>query len=251
MDHANRIALSGGLKMVKMKGETFQFLTWQRAGNSNLPIHIYIEGDGFAWASRSRPSMNPTPKNPVALRLAAKDTAENVIYLGRPCQYIPIHRAGPCTQSYWTDKRFAPEIITDYMHLLDDLKRQTNVAEFWITGFSGGGNIAAILAAQRDDISKLRTVAGNLDHDTLHSLHNVSLTPASLNARNYARSLSTLPQIHFIGRDDKIIPPAIFKNYKSAMGPSDCNKAVMVKGVNHTQGWDLLWPELLKEKFTC
>jgi hypothetical protein len=35
--------------------------------------HLYIEGDGYAWKNRHEPSNDPTPMNPVAMRLAAAD----------------------------------------------------------------------------------------------------------------------------------------------------------------------------------
>ncbi|MGA1373146.1 MAG: alpha/beta hydrolase, partial [Pseudomonadales bacterium] len=45
-----------------------------RAGGN---LTIYIEGDGFAWATASQPSTDPTPINPVALRLALAHHAGN------------------------------------------------------------------------------------------------------------------------------------------------------------------------------
>ena len=50
-------------------------------------VNIYIEGDGRAWLNKNRPSLDPTPKNSLALKLAEIDPAPNVIYLARPCQY--------------------------------------------------------------------------------------------------------------------------------------------------------------------
>ena len=33
-------------------------------------LTVYIEGDGFAWITGSQPSDDPTPRDPLALRLA-------------------------------------------------------------------------------------------------------------------------------------------------------------------------------------
>ncbi len=48
---------------------------------------VYIEGDGRAYVNRRTPSNDPTPGNPMALRLALADPSLRVLYLGRPCQY--------------------------------------------------------------------------------------------------------------------------------------------------------------------
>lgn len=38
-------------------------------------INVYIEGDGLAWITRSRVSDNPTPLNPLALKLMVQDSS--------------------------------------------------------------------------------------------------------------------------------------------------------------------------------
>ncbi|MDA9667740.1 hypothetical protein N9T45_02775, partial [Candidatus Pelagibacter sp.] len=55
--------------------------------NNNEKVVVYIEGDGLSWIDRFTPSSDPTPKNPLAFKLAKLDQNQNVIYLARPCQY--------------------------------------------------------------------------------------------------------------------------------------------------------------------
>ncbi|MEH6402934.1 MAG: hypothetical protein V7750_06130 [Sneathiella sp.] len=248
---ARDVAAVANLEPGEMDGGLFRFMSWQHIEQPGSAANIYIEGDGLAWKSRSRPSLNPTPRNPVGLRLAAKDPATNVIYLARPCQYIRGKRAGPCDFPYWTDKRFAPEIIDDYMGIIDSLKAQYDIREIHLVGFSGGANIAALLAARRTDVKSLRTVAGNLDHEALNRLHGVSLMPGSLNAAREAFKLKDLAQIHFIGGKDKIVTKDIHKSYARAMGASICNRAYIIPGASHTTGWEASWPALLKQEFSC
>lgn len=50
-------------------------------------LTIYIEGDGLAWINRSSPSADPTPTDPIALKLALAQPEGNAVYLARPCQY--------------------------------------------------------------------------------------------------------------------------------------------------------------------
>lgn len=213
--------------------------------------HVYIEGDGLAWLSRSEPSLNPTPTDPVALRLAAKDSAPNVIYLARPCQYSGTASGARCDMKYWTGSRYAPEVLQSYNAALDQLKSQHGLSGFDLIGFSGGGTMAAILAGQRDDIRSLRSVAGNLDHAEHSRVHDVSQLSNSLNPPQYAEKLAAVPQYHFIGGRDHIVPKSIYDAYTRALPAQNCTGYQIVAGADHHSGWTAIWPELLRVKPVC
>lgn len=227
----------------------FDIVSYTRIQNENLPARVYIEGDGLAFFGKRGPSPNPTPTNPIALRLAAHDNGPNVIWLARPCQYGGFNNH--CRYPYWTSKRFAPEIISTYQHMLESLKQQYRFSSFELIGFSGGGAIAALLAENRNDVQSLRTIAGNLDHDTVNRLHHVPLMPESLNPRDHADRIAQLPQRHFIGGKDTIITPAVFDSFQQAMGPSPCIRSTLVETADHENGWEALWPQLLAEDVSC
>ena len=70
-----------------IKAGDFALMTYQRFDKRLDNISIYIEGDGRAWETKYRLSEDPTPSNPVALRLAAVDPAANIAYIARPGQY--------------------------------------------------------------------------------------------------------------------------------------------------------------------
>ena len=127
-------------------------------------LTVYIEGDGLAWRTRSIPSTNPTPIDPVGLKLALAHPLGNAAYLARPCQYVGGHTARGCDQSYWTNKRFAREVIESSNEALTTLKLEFGARHLQLVGYSGGGAVAALLAAKRDDVIRLVTVAGNLEH---------------------------------------------------------------------------------------
>lgn len=248
------IAGPSGLKQHQVAAGRFALSSWQRMERYGEPVHLYIEGDGLAWTGRSRPSSNPTPKTPVALMLAARDASPNVIYLARPCQYVPPDRAGneACKEpAYWTGKRYSQDVVDGYMAALDLLAAQTGAAEFHITGFSGGANIAGLLAARRRDITQIRTVAGNLDNDFFTRFHNVSTMPLSLNMADDGLRLGQIPQIHFTGGKDRIVPVDLYKSYRSKTGESPCVRHVVLPGAGHTDGWDRLWPDLLSIEAGC
>jgi hypothetical protein len=82
---------------------TFQkFSTSPSTSNTNHTINqtltIYIEGDGRTWITRSKLSSNPTPKNPLALKLAVLDTSAEC---GVSRTTLPIYAPYPksCLQS--------------------------------------------------------------------------------------------------------------------------------------------------------
>lgn len=213
---------------------------------------IYIEGDGRSWLTRHTPSSNPTPVNPIALKLAAQDKRANVIYLARPCQYNkPRQLGGECSQKYWTSHRFAPEIIEAMNAALSEIKSRYSITNFELIGFSGGGAIVALLAAQRNDVLNIRTVAGNLDHIMLHNIHNVSQLSGSMNAADIAKNISHIPQHHFIGEKDKIISVAISQSFIKLSENTRCIRSTIIPNVTHTNGWDEVWSKLLEHPLNC
>ena len=78
-------------------------------------LRVYIEGDGHAWESRTRPSADPTPRNAVTLRLAMADPGPGpVLYLARPCQYIQGDDRRLGSKRYWTSARLGPEVMNSF-----------------------------------------------------------------------------------------------------------------------------------------
>jgi dienelactone hydrolase len=212
-----------------------------RAGS---PLTIYIEGDGFAWATSSHPSTDPTPINPVALKLALAHPAGNAAYLARPCQYT-MPRGETCSQRYWTNARFAPEVINAMNVAISTLKDRFAARELVLVGYSGGAAIAALVAARRDDVVELVTVAGNLDHAAWTSHHRLSPLSGSLNAADVARNIAHIPQTHFIGKQDRVIPPELAQQWPEAFSGSRQENIRIIASFDHGCCWDRDWPALL------
>ena len=59
---AQREARFVGLEWSLRKAGVFKLATAVRQADSSDRIHVYIEGDGYAWATRSRLSTDPTPR---------------------------------------------------------------------------------------------------------------------------------------------------------------------------------------------
>lgn len=252
-DAAQSIASGAQLTRQDLSTPDFVLGSWRKITAPGAPINVYIEGDGLAWLSRSEPSLNPTPKNPLALHLASIDPAPNVIYIARPCQYVSSDMAGNTScrdSSYWRGKRFAPEIIRSYQAALDAIAAEHS-GGFNLIGYSGGANIAGLIAQDRADVLSLRTVAGNIDNDYFVKFHGVSEMPYSLNMADNAASLNGLPQLHFIGAEDTTVPIDIYKSYAGHAPASSCVHYKLMDGVSHEDGWMEQWRDLLSLPVDC
>lgn len=253
LELARDIAGHSNMKEERIYSQPFNLTVFKKTGKNDGAANVYIEGDGLAWQNRFTPSLDPTPTNPLGLRLAAEDdVASNVIYIARPCQYEENLGLKPCRGAeYWTGKRFAPEVVDSINNALNEIKNQNNISDLNLIGYSGGGAIAVLIAAERQDVKGIRTVAGNLDHELFNRVHNVSKMDGSLNATDVAAKVSNIPQMHFIGEDDQIVPEEIYKSFKRASGDSNCVRSYRVKEATHENGWARKWKELLRAPLSC
>jgi hypothetical protein len=249
---ANADALAGpvGLKRMIVKADPFVLTTFARIRDPGQPVTIYIEGDGLAWLSRSEVSLDPTPREAMGLALAAADPAPNVVYLARPGQFTARAKNPTCGIPYWTGKRFAPEVIAAMGQAVDQVAAQVPGQKINLVGYSGGGAVAVLVAAGRKDIGSIRTVAGNLDHAEVNRLAKVSPLSGSLNAIEFSPQVAKIPQIHFSGAADTVVPPAIAERFRQVAG-SSCVTVRTVPGATHETGWRERWRELLRDVPGC
>ncbi len=223
----------------------FKLTAFSKIKKQGEPLHIYIEGDGRAWLSKTRISDDPTPFHAMALELASKDPAPNVVYLARPCQFTPMSEEPHYDSDYWSTKRFSKEVIDSENEAIDFFKQKSGARKVELTGYSGGAAVAVLICARRQDIQALRTVAGNLDPEALNRHHRVDSLDGSLDPMDAAYWIAKIPQRHFIGGKDKIVPPFIVNNFALKMGPSNVFSITAVKDASHTEGWVEKWPALL------
>jgi dienelactone hydrolase len=229
--------------------EGFVMSVFSRLSNPNGEINVYIEGDGFAWMSKNRLSDDPTPKRAVALQLAAADPSPNVIYLARPCQFNDFAHT-PCSSAYWSNKRFSKEVIDAFDQVLDKVTKNSNGQKLNLIGYSGGAAIAVFLSLRRDDIASLRTIAGNLDHQYVNHYHEVDAMPESLNPIDFASKTRNIPQIHFIGDKDSVVPREVAERFRDRLSNSKCSRIIVVDA-DHQNNWVSQWRALLNTSLPC
>ena len=233
------IADEAGLAPMRIRAKG---LTLQAFRRGEAPVlTVYIEGDGYAWRTPRRPSTDPTPITPVALRLAALERAPAVAYLGRPCQY-GLADASCRTASLWTSARFSEQAVAATSQAIDQLKRAAGAQKVRLVGFSGGAAIAALTAARRGDVLSLTTIAGYLDPARLNAERGYSPLRDSLDpVRDAAPRLSALPQRHYSGGRDAVIPPSQAHAFIAAQNAPRCAEAVLIADASHRDGWERLW----------
>ncbi len=248
---ADSMAKNSGFSKQFVDTSYFKLTAYSRLTAPGGPLVVYIEGDGRAWLSKNRLSEDPTPHHPLVLTLASEDDSDNVVYLARPCQYETLETDPHCGPAYWSDKRFSEEVVASMNEAVDQLKRQADATAIHLIGYSGGGAVAVLVAARRNDVASLRTIAGNLDHEAVNRANGVSLLRGSLNALDYAQKVASIPQEHLVGGKDKIVPPLIAKKFAKKANNPACIKITEVPNATHESGWIEVWPQYLHRTPAC
>ncbi len=213
----------------------FDFVIRQKVPQPNFPYKIYIEGDGHAFNAYGEPTFDPTPRGTFLRQIAFADTHQNVVYMARACQFRQNKR---CEQKYWTTARFAPEIIAAQAEAVKQIVGNNAVT---LVGFSGGAQIAGLIAVTHPEIkvTKIITIAGNLDHPAWTAYHHVPALTESLDLNDYRAAFAKIPQTHYAGTDDTIMPPFLIENFADKT-----QRVIIVKGAEHNDGWDAVLPEI-------
>lgn len=222
-----------------------QVATSEPEGKLATVLTVYIEGDGLAWTGPTTVSGDPTPVNPLALRLAVQD-AGAAAYLGRPCQFGRVPVLFECSPTAWTSHRYSREAVSELSRGLDALRKAMGANTFRLVGYSGGGVMALLLAAERDDVEQVVTVASNLD--TAEWTRRMGLSPlsGSLNPADFTGRLESLPQVHWVGARDRTVPLDVTERF-AARSPQDRRPDIRILDeFDHRCCWAERWPELLR-----
>ncbi|MFD2645911.1 hypothetical protein [Pseudomonas japonica] len=214
---------------------------------SSPRLRVYLEGDGRAWATASQPSLDPSPRDLLMARLAVTDPQPS-LYLARPCQFVS---APACNPQVWTDQRFGQAVLDSLDQALNRVRAQYGNRDFELIGYSGGAALALLLAAQRNDIAVVQTLAGNLS--PRQWAKSLDLTPlrGSLEPLDRAERLRHVAQRHFIGFEDRTVPPILYQHYRRTLGPADCLEVVRLPGVDHANGWAAAWAQWRHKPVRC
>lgn len=237
-DAAFDAAAAAGLTRVDRAAGPFVLALWHRPAPNADTLYVYLEGDGHAWLSRTVPSNDPTPRNPVSLSLAAAERRGPVLYVARPCQFT---NTPSCDRRYWTSARFAPEVVDATVAAIRTEQALTGASSVVVTGYSGGGVLAALVAERLETVRALVTVAAPLDLDYWTEHHGISPLSQSLRPLDLKSSrLSAIPQLHVAGGKDSTVPVAVLHSYAQRLG-GHCTNIRVEPEFDHQCCWTTRW----------
>lgn len=236
VDHTARLS---GFERALVDGRSFRHVVYKKnAAGSAAPLHVYIEGDGISWRTRYIISSDPTPRNPLMLRLMALDQNASV-YVGRPC-YLGQVSDAVCDSDDWTYGRFSADVVDSMAQVIRD--QSADYPSIVLIGHSGGGALALLLSERLDKTRAVITVAGNLDvaawteHHQYTPLYN-SIDPASRPALP-----AYIRQLHLLGGRDDVIPPSLVSDWLVRQPTAEIWR---FDQYTHSCCWDQQWPRVL------
>ena len=213
----------------------------------NSSLTVYIEGDGLSWVDRFTISSNPTPIDPLAFKLALIDSSKNIIYLARPCQYTWVKS---CKKDIWTVSQYSGAVLSSYKEVIDRLSNKYD--EIHLVGYSGGAGIAMYLGSiENKNIKSIRTIAGNINHNALTQMLKISRLKKSVNFFSIEKKLKLIPQTHYYGSKDRVVPNQLQISYKKRNKNNKCINIKNAKEASHSEGWEMLWKSEHKKLPLC
>lgn len=240
VDQYERRAATLGLEPLRLTGGGFELRAWRADIDQPGPLHVYIEHDGTPWERPDRYAIDPTPRAPLALELMARDTAPRLL-LGRPC-----HFTGPdprCHPLLWTHRRYSQPVIDAMVAALRAHLGSQPARRVVLIGYSGGGTIARLMAAELPQVSRVITLAANLDIDLWADLNGYTRLDGSLNPATQPRLGHGVAEHHHAGARDTRVPPAVLRAYAQRHPHA---RVTEIAGFDHVCCWVEQWPELLR-----
>jgi hypothetical protein len=241
--HADELARRFGFEREIVGGEGFRHLIYRNSATAGAAVlHVYIEGDGTPYRQPDTVAADPTPHNPLMLRLMALDPSPS-IYVGRPCYFAP-HSDPACRSVFWTLRRFGPEVLASMQAVLGAERMRAGASRLELFGHSGGGTLAVLLAQRMDAVSRIVTIGANLDLGAWCRLHDYSPLTGSLSPVDLPPPRATLEILHLVGADDTNTPPSLVIAAARARGGEPVR---VLAHQNHYCCWETLWPNILSD----
>ena len=229
-----RLAREGDLQEGWLNSGTFEHL-WLANDAAGSHLRIYVDGDGTPWIRDNRVAIDPTPVNPVLLRLM-HDTSHPAVYLGRPCYFGTATDKG-CEAKWWTFERYGRTVVDSMCRAANEISSRLSAESVQLIGYSGGGAIVVGMSECTNRLVGLTTIAGNLDPVSWAEYHDYS----PLRSEHFSVP-DSVGQVHWQCRDDANVPPSatddFFKKYPDA-------ERRILDDCTHSSGWEESWPAII------
>ena len=236
-----------GFASIGLQGTEFHHLAYVAGAlESSDSLHVYVEHDGTPWLDLTRPAADPTPRMPLALELMAQDTGPR-LFLGRPCYFVTVEESKSnsiCTPLLWTHQRYSSQVIASMVAALRRFLTLHPFRRVVLIGYSGGGTLAWLMAAQVPEAAAIVTVAANLDTDGWTRIHDYSPLAGSLNPALMPPLPPTISQLHYVGGRDRNVPPSVVQSFARRHPGA---RVIELADFDHECCWIERWPNLLEE----
>ena len=231
-----------GLSRSVLDAGGFRTLLYMRTGGgpADAPLAIFIEGDGVPWRGGTQPSLDPTTRNPLALKLLGQ-TSGPAAYVSRPC-YQAMAAPG-CTPELWTMQRYSDEVVSSMTAAVRMTAARANARKVVLVGYSGGGVLAVLIAERLDNVAAVITVGADLDIDAWTQHHGYLPLTGSLNPAS-STAAHPWPETHLYGARDAVVPIATTAAYFTRF--PHAQRRVM-DDYDHVCCWVERWPALWQE----
>lgn len=237
----DRIAADAGLSKRIVPGLLHAHVVYEKAVPVTARVnrlYVFLDGDGSPWGSSGmQPAIDPTTRNPLALRLLLATNAPGV-YVARPC-YQEL-RDEQCSSERWTGGRYSEAVVGSLLAAIGNEATKYRAEQLVIVGYSGGGALAVLIAERLNDVAAVITIGANLDIVAWADHHRYLPLTQSLNPAQSERP-HPWTEFHFQGVNDSIVPvgttDAYFERYPQA-------KRIAVDA-DHVCCWVKNWPGLL------
>ncbi|MDP2835023.1 MAG: alpha/beta hydrolase [Pseudomonadota bacterium] len=226
-----------GLARGSIEGRHFlHAVFWKNPHPNAARLHVYLDGDGTPWVDGRHVATDPTPRNPLALDLMARDPWP-AVYLGRPCYHGSFADTG-CVPYLWTHGRYSPQVVDSMAEALRRVIRRAGASEVVLIGYSGGAALGRLLAPRIPEAVALVTVAGLHDTTAWARHHGYLELEGSLNPARQPPLAAEVRQTHFVGGRDTNLPTSLI--------PSElAGTVVVLPGFDHVCCWVENWAKLI------
>ena len=242
-ERLQREALAAGLEHRAVATVGYSLSAYERSEPRQArTLHVYLDSDGSPWERGLWPARDPTPRHSLALSLMRLDP-QPTIYLNRPCYGLP-KLPSNCHPDLWTGARYSATVVDALNEGLESMRRRYRAERLVLIGHSGGGALAMLLAARRQDVAAVVTIAANLDHRRWTQHFGYQPLSASLNTVDQPPLSAAVLRWHLVGERDAVVPAKL-----TVEAAADDSRARVLRysEFDHSCCWARIWPELLAE----
>lgn len=237
----DRLVKNHHLERKLVRGAAFEHVVIRKRGpTSGEWLHVYIEGDGMPWIGGSVVALDPTPKDPLALRLMLKDEVSSV-YVGRPCYFGTTGNEG-CEPDVWTFGRYSASVVESMAAAIGSIISDGNYRQVRLIGYSGGGVIALLVVSRLPTVTSVVTVASNLDTDAWTRARGFLPLHLSLNPADSDPLPPSVVHVQLAGALDDVVPLSVTESFRRSGHQSEL---WTYSDFDHRCCWERAWPDIL------